>query len=52
MEHVIALSHATTKFIEVGEEFTGTPSSKYVPESVCGSFRWRYSSLTRIVSMV
>lgn len=28
MEHVIALSHATTKFIEVGEEFTGTPSSK------------------------
>ncbi|CEG50104.1 Uncharacterized conserved protein [Plasmopara halstedii] len=28
MEHVIALSHATSAFTEIGEEFTGTPSSK------------------------
>ncbi|KAF1795286.1 Vacuolar protein sorting-associated protein 54, N-terminal [Phytophthora cactorum] len=30
MEHIIALSLATTTFTEIGEEFTGAPSSKYV----------------------
>lgn len=28
MEHVIALSQATTAFIDIGEEFTGTPTTK------------------------
>ena len=30
MEHIIALSLATTTFTEIGEEFTGAPSSMWV----------------------
>lgn len=29
MEHIIALSHATNVFIEIGEEFTGAATTKY-----------------------
>lgn len=28
MEHIIALSHATDTFIEIGEEFTGAATTK------------------------